>query len=244
VTAALSALVNPAGGLRYHGRALRHRARLWSRFARALACWLEEWEPQAPSLLLVGPSAGYCLPGAWLGRFAAIDVLEPDPLARLLLARRFPSLRGRLRFHAGDYLAPGADGFSVERPGALAAAFREHAILFCNVLGQLLVLYPEAVESPSFARWKAALAGAVAGREWASFHDRLSGPLAPGLPELGATAGAMSDGELVERFYAGASGPAELETHLTAGMFPAGPRRYLAWEVTPGWFQLIEAARA
>ena len=128
----MGALMTPSGGLRYHARALGHRRRLWGDFRRALALWLWQWQPGDRPLLLVGPSAAWCLPDALFRRFPTIDVLEPDPFARLLLGRRLRALGNAPRWHTTDYLDPTA-----ARLPALAADFPEHAILFCNVLGQL-----------------------------------------------------------------------------------------------------------
>jgi hypothetical protein len=233
----------PAGGIRYHWRALRHRRRLWGGFTAALDDWLDAWRPPARRLLLIGPSAGWCLPARFLERFAHIDVLEPDPLARLLLARRFRALAPRLRQHATDYLGPRQGRFATAPLERLASDFPEAAVLFCNLLGQVAYLDPAAAESPSFAPWKAALARVLAGRDWASFHDRLSGPVAPQLAGLSALlpAGITND-ELVARFYATAAG-GELEDHGTADLFPALPRRFLAWQIVPERHHLIEAVR-
>lgn len=239
----LGALVNPAGGLRYHVRALRYRRRLWPGFTQPLGAWLAAFTPRATALLLVGPSAGYCLPAAWLGRFATVDALEPDPLARWLLRRRFPTLRGRLHWHHASYLTPTADGLSPARLANLARDFPAHAIVFCNLLGQLAHLHPEAVAAPSFPAWKDQLGRILAAREWATFHDRLSGPLAPQLAGLSAAVPApLTDEELMARFYVETPGQrVELQSHLTAGLFPAHERHYLAWQLVPGWFHLIEA---
>jgi hypothetical protein len=235
----MTALFGPAGGLGYHGRALRHRRR-WAPFVSALAAWLGEWRPTTDALLLVGPSAGWCLPPVLLARFARLHVLEPDPLARLLLRRRFATLADRFRFHAGDYLEP-----DPARTRALAADFPGAAILFCNVLGQLPWLHPAAVETPAFSVWKADLGRALAGRPWASFHDRLSGPIAPRLDAAGETAAtALDDQDLLRRFYARHTGArVELLDHGTAGLFPDHPRRFIPWEIGPGRFHLIEAVR-
>lgn len=230
--------MNPAGGLRYHWRALRHRRR-WDPFVRALADWLAEWKPPEPALLLVGPSAGYCLPGRFLARFTMLDVLEPDPLARALLRRRFRALAGRMRWHTTDYLLPVAG-----RAAALARDFPGRAILFCNVLGQLPWLHPAAIEAPSFAAWKAELAESLAHRRWASFHDRLSGRVPPRLAGLSEPFPApVTEETLLRRFFppAGGGDAVELEDHDTADLFPGHAHRFLAWEIRPGYFHLIEA---
>ena len=64
-----SGLVSPTGGLIYHWRAWRYRRSLWRPFIEPLAIWLADWTPAERALLLVGPSAGYCLPAALLERF-------------------------------------------------------------------------------------------------------------------------------------------------------------------------------
>lgn len=138
----LRGLSNPAGGVRCHWRAVRHRRRFWAPFVTALADALAPWEPSATHLLLVGPSAGWCLPPSLLARFRAIDALDPDPLARLLFARRFSSLARRLRSQDDDYLT----SLDPARLHALVADFPSHAILFANVLGQLPWLRPDAVD--------------------------------------------------------------------------------------------------
>ncbi len=228
MTASVQALLNPAGGLRYHWRALRHRAGRWEPFTAALATWLDGWRPAARELVLVGPSAGYCLPASFLARFAAIDAFEPDPLARLLFARRFPTL-ARVRWHAEDRLTT-PDG-----PGALVADFPSAAFLFCNVLGQLPWLRDDSVPTT----WKTELARALTGRAWATFHDRLSGTTAPRLAGPSEPVASTVDNEgLAARWYpAGAT----LLDHETADLFPGRTRRFLVWEIRPGYFHLIEA---
>lgn len=234
-----SPLLNPAGGLRYHWRAFRRRRR-WDGFRQQIGRWLGEWSPDATTLLLVGPSAGYCLPFAWLNRFRGIDALEPDPVARLLFSYRFPRLRARLRWHERDYLAPGEDGFAPDRLDALARDFPARAILFCNVLGQIPFLYPDAVDTPSFATWKAHLPQALRRHPWATFHDRLSGPAVPALETPVDVAGSVSDEDLAERFYPASPVLAEVASHLTADLVPEAARRLFAWEIRRGWFHLIE----
>jgi hypothetical protein len=242
----LRASVNPAGGLRYHLRALRYRTRLWRGFTEPLAGWLERWPIATSALLLVGPSAGWCLPPAWLARFATIDLVEPDPLARLLFTWRFAALRSRLRWHDGDWLVSGAEGFATARLDALAEAFPGRAVVFCNLLGQLGGLDPAAAAAPGYSAWKAHLARALAGRSWATFHDRLSGPLAPCLPGGSADAPAsLTDEEVAARLYRAAAVPAvELLSHDTADLWPDRPRVFFAWEITPGWHHLIEGVRS
>ena len=233
------ALVTPSGGLRYHMRALGHGRRLWGPFRRALARWLAEWEPGTRPLLLVGPSAGWCLPDAFLQRFPEIDVLEPDPLAWLLLGRRLRRLGCRTRWHTTDYLEPHSG-----RLPALAADFPEHAILFCNVLGQLGAVDPDLADDV-LEQWSRDLGRVLRAHHWATFHDRLSGALPPSLVGLSAPVpSSPSDEELVQRFYQRTtSRTVTLDTHGTASLLAGHPRWFLAWHLSPGHHHLIEAIR-
>ncbi|WP_018610526.1 hypothetical protein [Uliginosibacterium gangwonense] len=157
-------LWHASGGLVYHGRAWRYRNTLWAPFLQQVESWLEAWAPRPKQLLIVGPSAGYTLPAQWLSRFARIDILEPDPLARWLLEQRFPDCV----FHAGDL-----DCFALdEGPMQLAHAYPHSAILFSNVIGQIFEGGPTPI-------WRAALQMAMRGRCWASYHDIASCHILP-----------------------------------------------------------------
>jgi hypothetical protein len=235
--------MSPAGGAVYHLRALRFRGRLWTPFAGALAGWLADWAPGAGAVLLVGPSAGYCLADGFLARFRDVRVLEPDPYARWLLRRRL------LRLGVGRVEACG-DDLLVGGPGGLAAWLAREparAVVFCNVLGQVRFL----MDDEAFARWSRAfrqdLVPALAGRPWVSFHDRLSGRLAPDLRRAPESDRLLGDDELLARFYVRLPETArtyELTDHLTAGLWSAAlPRRYFSWEIAPGRFHLIEGVR-
>ncbi|MCX9157537.1 hypothetical protein OPU71_15520 [Niveibacterium sp. 24ML] len=148
-------LLHDSGGLRWHLTALRQRHRAWQRFADTLEGWLDAWRPRSDQLLLVGPSAGWTLPDTLLARFAQITVLEPDPIARVLLARR---LKGKpLRFDSLDVFAPGG-------LDALQAHYGDHAVLFCNLIGQL-------APDTGCSAWCDTLRSALARLEWASWHD-------------------------------------------------------------------------
>lgn len=232
----LDALFNPAGGLRYHWRALRH-SRRWNSFTVPLTQWLDAWQPTSDQILLVGPSAGWCLTDDLFGRFRRIDVLEPDPFGWMILSRRLHALGIRAHWHENDYLT--ADPVRVEQ---LAPNFPDHTILFCNVLGQVKFLHPELEDAGRATEWKAALTGSLAKREWASFHDRLSGPIAPRIMDHAAVSAAgLTDHQLAATFY---EGEGQLVSHGTEGIFPELTRRYFGWEITPGEYHLIEAVRA
>jgi hypothetical protein len=95
------ALVTPTGGLVYHLRALRY-GRAWRPFRAAIERWLVQVLPPGEQLVLVGPSAGHCLPLEHLRRFQRLVVLEPDAVARMLLRRRLRHDNVELR--SGDEL--------------------------------------------------------------------------------------------------------------------------------------------
>jgi hypothetical protein len=232
----LGALFNPAGGLRYHWRAVRH-SRRWASFTVPLAQWLDAWQPESDQLLLVGPSAGWCLSDELFARFRRIDVLEPDPFAWLILSRRLHALGLRARWHEVDYLT--ADPVRVEQ---LAPNFPDSAILFCNVLGQVKFLHPELEDAQRASAWKDALVQSLDGREWATFHDRLSGSIAPRIMDHAAVSAAgLTDLQLAATFYEGGG---QLISHGTEGLFPELTRRYFGWQIAPEQYHLIEAVRA
>ncbi len=110
-----SILMNPAGGIRYHWRALRFGNRQWQSFRWEIGEWLLGWQPKEPTLLLVGPSAGYCLQPFFFERFERVICLEPDPVARYLFKRKLMRAplepRPQLEFIAEDCLVR-----SPERP--------------------------------------------------------------------------------------------------------------------------------
>lgn len=225
-------------------RALRHAKRLWEPFRWPLGEWLLRWQTHEPTLLLVGPSAGYNLQPFLLERFRRVVVLEPDPVARWLLRRRLARVplepRPELEFIAEDQLV-----YHPERLAQLLARLGPTAILFCNLLGQLQhLLELDDTVDPRFSAVRSAVQQALEGRSWASFHDRVSGPLAPSLEEPLLSAHRWSDEELVEHaFYGGTNviGGTLLD-HGTRGFFPEQlPHLYLRWELEPGAFHVIEA---
>ncbi len=250
------AWLNPAGGLRYHLRGFRHARRLWWPFRFGLAEWLYEWQPPERRLVVVGPSAGYCLEPLTLERFDELICLEPDPLARFLFARRLARAplekQPALRFEARDLILKDPLKFA-----AFLSELGDAAVLFSNFLGQLRVLL--GAKDPAderLSRAKREIVAALAGRSWASFHDRVSGPLKPDPSEPLAAERRLSDEELLEAYYGhhvlergpaliGSDGKHPLLDHLTGDLFDnARPHRYFVWELMPGQYHLIEATSA
>jgi hypothetical protein len=243
-----AAWLNPAGGLRYHVRGYRHSETLWAPYRFALAEWLYGWEPREKKLVVVGPSAGWCVQPFFFERFDEVLCLEPDPVAHFLFRRRLSRApldhQPELRFDARDHLLAGPDALA-----RLLDAEGEVAVLFSNVLGQVRVLLGATdPDDPRLAGVRQSVHTALRGRPWASFHDRVSGELEPVLEGRLDADRRLSDAELRDQFYAAAmpdgGAPPPLLDHLTAGFFPEErPHAYFSWPLMPGQFHLVEATR-
>ncbi|GAB2897324.1 hypothetical protein GCM10027046_28590 [Uliginosibacterium flavum] len=214
-----SHLWDASGGLVYHWRALRYRRVLWAPFVVQVADWLASWQPPQNELVIVGPSAGYTLNGDFLARFKQVTILEPDPIARSLLRRRFagmPFVEGRV------------DCFSsLAGPQALADAYPQAAILFSNVLGQKLAQLDP--------RWPAALQTALAGHSWASYHDVIATAQAPVQAQARSFTTETSLEEVLVSFWPG--GELVLHDHGSFGVLPA--QAYAPWSITPAQHHLL-----
>lgn len=247
---------NPTGGLEYHLRGLYRRTRTWAPFTQRLARWLAQWSPPEQELVLVGPSGGYCLDLPFLARFPRLVAVDIDPFAPFFFRRRVASLlrekRCALAWDAQDYLSPGPAGFTHEGLRALLAKHPGAAVLFCNLLGQLPLLgedrdpeqRDDAPPEGSFESWLSSLPEVLAGRSWATFHDRLSGRLEPVDLDAEEPQPWCSSEELVEKHYRPPEhGELDLVDHRTSGLLPEAPRWRFCWELVPGLFHLLEALR-
>lgn len=161
-------LLHPSGGLVWHLRALQN-LRYWRPLRNTVQLWLHQWMHGLPahcqSLVLVGPSAGWTLPWNTLQHFSHIAVFEPDIVARQILRVRCRSRD--LRFDDTNVFSPGGLEY-------LCTHYPDHAILFCNVLGQLS---PDDEEQS--APWCQHLTHTLADQHWASYHDLFSTRQAP-----------------------------------------------------------------
>jgi len=235
-------LFTPSGGLVYHLRALRYRDGLWAPYRAALAEWLERSLPPGDELVLVGPSAGHCLPLEHLARFRSLLVLEPEGLARWLLGRRLPGVRLQVEHRdllLGPLLAgrPGLDTLLQRRPRA--------AVLFCNLLGQLHWELGDEQERRFRAEFRRRIWPQLASRSWASFHDRWSvqGSASERMPTTLRFERLPGDDELGVACFGAAGAPVTALDHGTSQLFPdAWPRRYFGWQLTPHALHVVEGA--
>jgi hypothetical protein len=237
-----SAWINPAGGLRYHARAL-FGARLWAPFQHALNAWLSSRELSAERVLLVGPSAAHCISDGFLSRFSQVTALEPDPVAGFLLLRRLRRLGIQARVDRSDQLLrPLLDGTN-----GLAESLRsdpELAVVFCNVLGQTRFLVEDEEHSRFKAAFRARIIPQLERRAWLSFHDRLSGALAPEFSQPFAAPARLTDAEVLRELYRAdsARASADLLDHGSDDFFPSErPHTYFSWQIDRERYHLIEA---
>ncbi|MBI5329364.1 MAG: hypothetical protein HZB71_02020 [Betaproteobacteria bacterium] len=219
-------MFHPSGGLTYHLRAWRYRDALWRPFHEQVGRWLTAWRPGAVHLVLAGPSGGYALNREFLERFQRVTVLEPDPLARRILGWRFSSIS--FEFAVSPLAGPG--GFA-----ALAQAWPGAAFLFCNLLGQTLVGQGEDFER---AAWLAELEPALAGREWASWHDLASTERAPDQSRPFRLNHAQALEAVLAHLWQG--GELTIRDHECEGLCPHSAREYALWNLRPGHWHLVE----
>jgi hypothetical protein len=212
------------GGPVWHFRALWRRARLWKPFRKHVENFLESWPVRSHELLLIGPSAGWCLPEKFLRRFSVIHAMDPDPFAAILFRLNHP--RARIgSWQRGDFFTEG-DEFLNHHPGA--------GVLFCNVLGQRRYVNRDIASVETELR---GVKMQLRGRGWASFHDLLSGGGAA-FAEVKELRSALDQATLLSSLDL--SG--EWLDHLTGDVFPRGQIRHIIpWQFAAGRLHLVEA---
>lgn len=218
-------LLHESGGLLYHLRAWCYRTTLWQAFHRQVHVWLMAWQPRASHLVLVGPSGGYALHSEFLQRFMRVTVLEPDPLARWILRRRFPGVAFEFS-DSGVFSSP-------EGPAWLALAWPGAAFLFCNLLGQRLV-----GQARHRTPWLLELEPALDGREWASWHDLASTDRPPDRAGEWYVPDAVHLDTVLQHFWV--HGELSIHDHACSGLWQNLPRRYAIWPLTPHRFHVVE----
>jgi len=242
-----SSLISASGGLLWHAKAILRYRSLWSDFTNRIERFLLDWKadmalgpgPQPKGLLLLGPSGGWCLPTqGFIETFPSLIAVDPDPAARAIFLKRF---RPQMDPTAGKPHAQEQtwvpSHFERVLP-ALLTRHPHHAVLFCNVLGQLRYQNDKTIERIEFELGQIKLM--LEGRHWASFHDRISGNaqitaqqelefFSPSPVETQALAKRVAKG-------------GEWLDHLTSEVLPAqAGRRFLAWPISRDRLHWIEA---
>ncbi len=242
-----SALISESGGLLWHAKALlRHRS-LWSDFNNRVGRFLSDWQAELEfggglrpeGLILLGPSGGWCLPTeGFIESFPDLIAVDPDPVAPMIFRRRFKQTHQSLpkgQAGAGPTWVPST--FERVLP-ALLARHPNHAVLFCNVLGQLRYQHEKSLERIEFELGQIKLM--LAGRHWASFHDRISGETASAdLHELEFFSAEPVTTDTLAKRVARAG---EWLDHLTERVLPEHTaRRFMAWPISHERTHWIEA---
>ena len=244
--------MNPSGGWFWHLHAWRSQT-LWAATCADIAQWLDAMPApqQGPSheLLLIGASAGWMVPSAWLQRFDSVTSFDLDRWAAPLFQRRHgAALRAcgtALRCHTEDGLA---------NLTSLLQAHPRATVLLDNVLGQLRFHHPT-VEAAS--RQIAHITRSLRGRHWGSVHDAFSGrsqrrstgmrvaPMqrSPQAKHPGSSIDAApTRGVGLALFSDQLAAQGEWLDHLTDTVFPAETEvHHIAWPYSPRYCHWLQA---
>ncbi len=240
---ALSGLFNVAGGLPYHALARRYHSMLWSDYARQVEQALVQWAPPGDELVVVGPSGGWLLPNRLLKRYVHVTAIEPDPMARWLLRRRFPQVVWSFDVH--DYFTPYGDRPWREGLHHLAQQYPSQPIYFAEFLGQFIGLYPDAVAreeagvvvaTSAYSAWKEEFQQVFRHRPVFSSHDRLVAREAPHTAVVDLS-DELPAADLALRLWQPAVAAAD---PLSGQLFPGRPRQVAIWQRQPGYWHAME----
>lgn len=232
---------NLTGGPAWHWQAWRSQ-RAWAPTVNALETWLFSQTSDAPrsSLLLIGASAGWMMPHAWLCQFKEVHTYDIDPMAASLFKWRHGSrLRAQniqLHCHTQNALAD------------LPALLNEHpqaCVFFDNVLGQLRFNNANIdVVEKNISQ----IVKTLKGREWGSVHDRMSGPVSGAMslsPEQEGhwpQASGHLDNEHAQKWLSSLQAQSPWLDHLTGHIFGKEKAIYnLAWAFKPDYWHWLQA---
>jgi hypothetical protein len=208
---------------------------------------LEETPTSSKELLLIGASAGWMMPSAWLQRFEKVTTFDIDIFAAPLFRRRHgPALQAsgtQLRCHTSDALT---------HLQTVLRAHRRAAVLFDNVLGQVRFHHPTVDEASQRIE---TITKALRGRSWGSIHDAYSGKVVPSprprplpsqlktlqTPHHVSDSARMASPDFAE-FGKQLQPQGEWLDHLTANVFPEGtPVHHIAWPYSRAYCHWLQA---
>ncbi len=228
------------GGLNWHVHAHYSRQR-WQPTVQLIDQFLAQVTPPSDHLVLIGGSAGWMMPPAWLARFKQIDAYDIDPLASWLFNfrhRRPLQAQGTVvQHHRQDALATLPD---------VLRAHPKACVWFDNVLGQHRYrVRDEARAEREIAQLKHALQG----RHWGSLHDVWSGPTDGRLLPAGlhvwhhhTLAEQGLDNRFSQKLLASVGAKDVWQDHLTLQVFPAKTHTtWLPWSFKPNYWHWLQA---
>lgn len=241
--------LSPTGGVLYHLRAIRSCEREWAPFREEISAWLRPWLQIAArehgEILIVGPSAGYTLEPGLFKDFKRVIAIEPDPIARLLFAKRHG--------FTPDWLQIGKLDADLKEWARVLELNPHAAILFSNVLGQLYLRHDfrRAWEEDAPLEWRQKFQSLIASRAFASYHDRLSGPQGPRAERLNQLHSWTSNADLVKNYYDtipnSRAEALALADHRTEHLFDrnrGSEFKYWVWRLDQRSYHLIEGVSA
>jgi len=228
------------GGLNWHVHAHYSRER-WQPTVQLIDQFLAQVTPASNHLVLIGGSAGWMMPPAWLARFQRIDAYDIDPLAHWLFnwrhGRRLKAQGIQVEHHRLDALE------------VLPEILRTHpaaCVWFDNVLGQHRYrVRDEALVERELAQLKTALKG----RHWGSLHDVWSGPTDGRLLPAGlnvwshhVTAKQGLDAAFSQKLLASVGAKDVWQDHLTGHVFtPDTQTTWMPWAFKANYWHWLQA---
>lgn len=232
----LRAIDNSSGGIGYHFRAFRYRNNLWQDFRENLNLWLEQSIPAASTLIIVGPSAGYCFKPEFFERFERIIGVEIDPIARALFCRRHRRnvhwIRNNIFVDRHLLTTTGLERIHDQYPNS--------ALLLANFLGQFS--YAFSMWENQLTDFRQQISQFLHERKGASFHDRLSTCQLSYDPKiLPLKAREIDNQKLAAHFWLPQQGKKLcVVEHATTDLFSRAEKTWMHWTITPAQGHIIE----
>jgi hypothetical protein len=229
-----------SGGITWHWHAWRSKES-WLPTVKLITDWLngQSIHERHATLFLIGASAGWMMPNAWLCQFKEIHTFDIDPLASTL----FKLNHGRLLKAEGVRLICNTQDALTTLPQIIEQD--PHAfIFFDNILGQLRFISPNINATEKKLR---ELKGKLVGRSWGSIHDRMSGFILPALENTRLESplqlnGLLNTDEEIQRWLAKINAQSPWLDHLTQHVFPKSASvQNITWDFKPHyrhWLQM------
>lgn len=155
------------GGLNWHMHAFQSQKR-WQPTVTHIENFLMHCRPRYSHLLLMGCSAGWMLPTAWLNQFDVIDAYDIDPLAQHLFNWRHGKALRKNKTHITHHRQD-----AMTHLPEILAQHPDASLWFDNMLGQHRYRIREEAQVEKELQ---ALKITLEDRDWGSVHDLLSGP--------------------------------------------------------------------